>query len=112
MRESRIRKFELTSVDCTVYHQATVLSPTSWIRAPLFFKILEHADGERRGPVSIWRYLKTRLARALSDAALRTDLARRRSPSACPEKLLKIDPQYWAPPPGQMHHGELPPQRA
>ena len=27
-----------------------------------FFEISEHADGERRGPVLIWRYLKTRLA--------------------------------------------------
>ena len=24
--------------------------------------VSEHADGERRGPVSIWRYLKTRLS--------------------------------------------------
>ena len=35
------------------------------------FSISEHADGERRGPVSISRFLKARLTRDLSDATVR-----------------------------------------
>ena len=40
-------------------------------RARIFFNISEHADGERRGPVSIWRQPKDASHRDLSDATLR-----------------------------------------
>ena len=46
------------------------------------------------------RCLKTRLTRDLSGAALRFDPAPRRSPSACPENLLKIGAEPDARPPG------------
>ena len=62
-----------------------------------FFNISEHADGERRGSVSISRYLKTCLAETSPMPPSRFGLAPRRSPSACAEKLPKIDPRSGAP---------------
>ena len=50
----------------------------------------EHADGQRRGPVPIWKESKDASRRDLSDAALRFDLAlgvRRRH---APKRRLKI----------------------
>ena len=44
-------------------------------RARFFFNISAHADGARRGPVSIGRCLKTRLTRGPSVAAPRFGLA-------------------------------------
>ena len=51
----------------------------------------EHTDGERRGPASNFSVPKDVSHRDLSDATLRCDLAHRHSPSACAEKLLRID---------------------
>ena len=55
------------------------------------------ANAEGRGRSG--RYRKTRLAETFVDATLRFDLAPQRSPSACSEESLKIDPETsrWTP---------------
>ena len=62
----------------------------------------EHADGERRGPSPIRRYLKMRLVETLPMPPLGSAVAPRRSPSACPERLFKnthaLRTQATAPP--------------
>ena len=80
------RHFELSMSYLEIYQeQLTDLLNGKDIRA--FLNTSEHADGERRGPVSIRRYLKTRLTDDLSDATLRSDLAlgvrRRHAPKSC-----------------------------
>ena len=52
----------------------------------------EHADGERRGPVSIRMRPKTRLTKTFSMPPLRFRPSPRRSPSACAERLSKMSP--------------------
>ena len=54
-------------------------------RALLFCNISGHADGDRRGPMSTRRYLKTRLAETFPTLPADSIC----SPSACAEKLSK-----------------------
>ena len=56
----------------------------SWM---CFFDISAHADGERRGRVSIRRCLKTRLSETFPMPPSDPDPVPPRSPSACAEKL-------------------------
>ena len=58
-----------------------------------FVNISEHADGERRGPASIWRVPKGAFStETFPVPPSRSDLAPRRSPLACAERLLKMKP--------------------
>ena len=75
-------------------------------RAQFFFWscISEHADGDRRGKRSRDEgSLETHPTETFPGATLRFDPAPRHSPSACAEKVLKIDPH------AAHQHDELPP---
>ena len=57
----------------------------------IFFNISKHADGERRGPMSIWRYPETHLTEIFQ----RCPLIRSgpwHLPSACAKNVLKMNP--------------------
>ena len=62
-------------------------------RAPFFFNISEHADGDRRGPVADLKVPKDASGRDLSNATLRLDLALGVRRRRAPKRLLKIDPR-------------------
>ena len=77
-------------IRCPGARLAEALTILATTRHTVFFgSISEHADGEGRGPVSIRRCPKDSSCQDLSDAALRSDLAPRRSPSACAEIVVK-----------------------
>ena len=73
--ESSEQLLEMFREGTTNLHYAETKMNKHSSRAHFFSNISEHADGERRGPVSIGGCLKTRSRRELPYAALRFDLA-------------------------------------
>ena len=83
-----LRDEQKTRLSCRLHRPCTLapdLGDASTGRARLSLNIFEHADGERRGPVSIRRAPKD----ASHPRPLRRYRPTRSSPSACAEKVAK-----------------------
>ena len=72
---------------CSSLYDFRSVTSVTFVRARFFSNISEHADGERRGSVADLKVPKDASRRDLSDATPPIQLSRRRSPSACAEKL-------------------------